>query len=215
MNDKTKKPPNVRVLVRNGRLSYADTLIVAKPFEPGAPEKFGCSIVMAPDKPAIEQIEAAIEAAVFAKWGSKSERPARLRGLNYDPVVKICSEYPRMGKFPPGYCFVRAGSSDAPGIVGPDVKEIDKPDLRKEVYSGRWANVSVTAFTYERKTGNGVSLGVNNVQLLKHDERLGAARPSATEEFDSEDLPAAAAADNDDLDNDDDLQPARRPSRRR
>jgi hypothetical protein len=57
----------------------------------------------------------------------------------------------------------------------------------------------------------GVSLGLGNVQLLKNDERLGAERPSASEEFDPQELPEA----DDDLDDDDDVKPVRRPSRRR
>ena len=43
---------------------------------------------MAPNNPAIPLIEAALEAAAAARWGEKANWPRRLRGLNFDPVIK-------------------------------------------------------------------------------------------------------------------------------
>lgn len=210
MANDNKKPADTRVKVKDGRLAYADQLLVPKAFEEGQQPKYSCTILLPPDHPAIELIEAAAEAAAVTRWGKKADWPKQLRGINRDPIIKACEDYPAIGKLPPGWCFVRASSTEPPGIVGPDVEEIAKQDLRREIYSGRHANLSLQSFAYQRMTGSGVSLGLGNIQLTKHDDRLGTPRPNPGEEFDPEELPET---DNDG-DNDDDLAPPRRPRRR-
>jgi hypothetical protein len=184
-----KKPPATRGVLQLIRLAYADQLITPKAFEAGQPEKYGCTCLLPPDHPGIDLLETAINAAVTARFGPKPEWPKRLRGLHYDPIVKDCGDFPAIGIREPGWCFVRATTQDAPGIVNARVEPIAKADLRSEVYSGRWADVTYNVFCYERQTGSGVSLGLNNIRLLKHDDRLGAARPKPEDEFDPEDLP--------------------------
>jgi hypothetical protein len=209
-NVKRKKPvASTRVKLEDARMAYADQLIVAKAFEAGQQEKFSCSFVMLANNPSIELIEAAVEAAIEARWGEDRKKwPRKLRGYTFDPVIKLCADYPSMGKFPEGACFVRASSADQPGIVGPDVVPIARQDLRTEVYSGRHCNVSLQGFTYERVTGAGASLALGNIQLTKHDERLGTARPKPEEEFDPTELPG-----DDDESGDEDFEPVR-PRRR-
>jgi hypothetical protein len=189
------------------RLAYADTLLTPKAFEDGQPPKYGCTLLFPPGYPG-DQVEAALEAAATARWGSKADWPRPLRGITKDPAIKDVADYPRIGIKEPGWCFVRCNSLDPPGIVNADLSEVGKADLRREVYSGRWVTVSLNAFAYDRQTGAGVALGLGNIQLLKHDTRLGAPRPTPGEEFDPEDLPQP---DNDD---EDDLEP-RRSTRRR
>jgi hypothetical protein len=206
---KKEAAPATRVRVKDVRLAYADTLIKAKAFEAGAPEKFGGTFVMLPGHSAVELIEAAVMAAVTARWGDdKKKWPKRIRGLHFDPIVKDAADYPQMGTFPAGTSFVRASSQDAPGIV--DADRDPAQDLRAEVYSGRWANVTFNAFTYERVTGSGVSLGLGNVQLMRHDTRLGTARPKPEEDFDIEELPDA---DNNDDEDGEDFVPTPRRQR--
>lgn len=81
-------------------------------------------------------------------------------------------------------CYITARSKDRPGIVGPNGKAVDDPE---QVYSGRWARVSVQAFAYDNSGNKGVSFGLQNVQLLDQDEPLnvGGARVSAEAEFDA------------------------------
>ena len=191
-----KPPPDSRVVARGVRLAYTDQLIRPKAFEVGQPEKFGCTLLLPPGHPALEAIERALIAVATARWGKRSDWPAMLKGISRDPVIKDCADYPAIGVLPSGWMFVRCSSQDAPGIVGPNVEEIAKQDLRNEVYSGRWGNVSIAAFSYDRQTSKGVALALGNVQLTKHDERLGASRPKAEDEFDPTDLPE----DDDDFD---------------
>jgi hypothetical protein len=209
MSDKIKPRPSTRVVLHNVRLAYTGALIVPKAFQPGQPERYGCSICMPPGHPGIEEIETALQNAATIKWGKKTEWPRPLRGLSRDPIIKDCSDYP-IGITERGWSFVRASSTEPPGIVDAAVKELNPADLRREVYSGRWATVSVNAYGYAQQTGNGVTLGLGNIQLLRHDDRLGAARPKPGDEFDPEELP-----DDDGPGGDDDDDFVRPPPRRR
>lgn len=205
----SKLRPTTRVVLHNVRLAYSDQLITPKAFEAGQPEKFGCTILLPPGHPGIEEIEAALEVAATKRWGKRSEWPKPLKGISSVPVIKDCTDYPKIGIKDVGWCFVRATSQEPPGVVDHRVAELNRADLRREVYPGRWATVSVNAFAYDRKTGAGVSLGLGNVQLLQHDTRLGAARPKPGEEFDPAELPD----DEDIADDDDDFDPPKRRQR--
>jgi hypothetical protein len=201
------KPLATRVVLRNVRLAYADSLIVPKAYEAGQQEKYSCTILLPPGHPGVEQIEAAVGAAATGRWGrDKSEWPRPLKGITRDPIIKDVAHYPKIGIREAGWSFVRASSLEQPGIVDANLVELTKLDLRREVYSGRRATVSIYAFVYDRPTGAGVSLGLGNVQVLEHDTRLGAPRLSPGEEFDTAELPGPH--------NDDGLDPLPRRSTR-
>jgi hypothetical protein len=57
-----------------------------------------------------------------------------------------------------------------------------------ELYAGRWAKISCRPFIYEMKEGIGVSLGLNNIQLLKRDETFGRSSPSKDFDVEAEEM---------------------------
>jgi hypothetical protein len=128
-----------------------------------------------------------------AKWPKTARKP--------EDVIKPCagSDHHDAPEFA-GWSYFNCGSYEQPGVVNALVEdvELDKtknPKAGREVYSGRWARISVNAYSYQ--TGKkGVTLGLNNIQLLKHDTPLsGRARPQ--NEFDSyaEELEGAESGD--------------------
>jgi hypothetical protein len=203
-------------VLHNVRLAYTDSLITPRAFAPGQPEKYSVTILLKPGHEGLEKLEVIITAAATLRWGRKANWPKPLRGISKDPIIKDCADYPKIGVNERGWCFVRASSLEPPGIVDNLVQELNKADLRRECYSGRWGTVSVNAFAYEQQTGSGVALGLGNIRLLQHDKRLGAARPKPGEEFDPEPLPDdeddAIIATNDD-EADDFVRPPRRRQR--
>lgn len=213
MNDNQKPGSLARIVLKLIRMGYADQAFTPKAFEAGQPERYGLTCIMPPGHPGIELIEDGLLEIAGARWGARKNWPNPLKGLQRDPVIKLCEEYPKLGIEAKGWVFVRANSQERPTIVGPRLDAINPADLRAEVYSGRWATVSVNPFAYERQTGSGVSLGLGNIQLLKHDERLGAYRPKPEDEFEPEDIDEPDN-DNNNLDDVEVLTP-RRPTRRR
>lgn len=119
--------------------------------------------------------DAAKEAAAD-KFGSKL--PKNLRSpfretTDKENLAEYADEYP---------WYITARSKDHPGVVGPNGKTVDDPE---QVYSGRWAKMSIQAFGYDTAGNKGVSFGLQNVQLLDHDDvfNVGGARVPAESEF--------------------------------
>lgn len=64
----------------------------------------------------------------------------------------------------------RKESFGAPQVVDSAVNPITDPT---EIYSGMWANVSYALFGYNVSGKRGIGCGLQNVQKVKDDERLG------------------------------------------
>ncbi|ORE90230.1 hypothetical protein ATO13_23381 [Stappia sp. 22II-S9-Z10] len=73
----------------------------------------------------------------------------------------------------------------APQVVFyPNNDEVPAESEATEIYAGRWCRTSVQPFFYEdERGGKGISLGLVNVQLLKHDDPLAGAPAKASQEF--------------------------------
>jgi len=110
-----------------------------------------------------------------AKWPKKMRRP--------EDVIKKCadSDHYQADEFT-GWHYVNCSTKEPPGIVDAALKPITE---RREVYPGRWANISVNAYGYDTSGNKGVTLGLNNVQLLKHAAPLGGATPRPQDDFEA------------------------------
>ena len=79
-----------------------------------------------------------------------------------------------------GKLFLTARSTTKPGIVDRSLNAVIDP---LEVYSGRWARVSLVAFVYSNNGNRGIGMGLQNVQLLEDDEPLGGGRSKPQDDF--------------------------------
>jgi hypothetical protein len=95
-----------------------------------------------------------------------------------ETVVRDANEKSHLAGYEPGWHFISFSAKNRPGVVDAMIERVTDP---AEAYPGRWAKVSLRAFTYKNKTV-GVAFGLNNVQLLRHDEKFGGA-PRAEDEF--------------------------------
>lgn len=130
-------------------------------------------------------------------FGPEDEWP---RGRNdYLPEHKL--KYVDPKKIPgPGidedWTIFRARSYQPVGVVDANKDEVLN---KREVYGGRWARLSITVSVYDDKS-KGVTIYLNNVQLLDNDESFGG-RPSADSDFDQwdgDELASGASRDRDD-----------------
>lgn len=78
-----------------------------------------------------------------------------------------------------GHFFFNATSKDAPQIVDRKVQPIIDP---MECGSGDYCNVSVNFYGFAASGNKGVAAGLQNIQLVRHGERL-AGKPSASSDF--------------------------------
>lgn len=72
-------------------------------------------------------------------------------------------------------------SAPAAVIANPNIEATEK-----DIYAGRWAKAVVNAFAWSFAGKNGVSFGLNHIQILDHDTPIGGAPRDATAYFDNE-----------------------------
>jgi hypothetical protein len=127
------------------------------------------------------EILAGLEDVMTEAFGHEDEWP---RGRNdYHPADKL--KYVDPQKIPgPGidedWTIFRARSYQPPGVVDANKDEVLN---KREVYGGRWARLSITLAAYDSKKSKGVTIYLNNVQLLDNAESFGG-RPNADSDFD-------------------------------
>jgi hypothetical protein len=164
-----------KLIIGPGRLSFVN-LFTPKTNDQG--NLVYTTAILLPPGYDIDEITEALVGAAKAKWGeNRSKWPTLKRPP--EKVIRPAEESDWYKGFP-GWHFTNLSSSTAPGII--DAMKAKVTD-EKQAYAGRWARISVNPFAYDGKGGKGVSLGLNNVQLLKHDEAL-AGKPKAEDEFD-------------------------------
>ena len=167
-----------KVVTGKVRFSYVN-IFKSRSFQAGQDAKFSiCLLIPKSDKATIKNIKAAIDEAVeqgiAEKWGGK--KPANLKLPLRDGDDERAEEAPEYE----GMYFLNANSTQKPGIVDADLNEILDPD---EVYSGCWGRASINFYAFNTNGNKGVGVGLNNIQKLKDDTRLGGARASAEDDF--------------------------------
>lgn len=102
------------------------------------------------------------------------------------PFLKT-EDQPRFAEFADDFpTMIRCGANYRPDVIGPTNRAIKEEDEADEVYGGRWARISVRPYFWKHPTGgNGISLGLQNVQLLDHDDQIAGGRVRAESEFES------------------------------
>jgi hypothetical protein len=170
-----------------GRLSYAQFL-----FEPNpdaktkkGDQKYTLSFLMPPGSDLTAAKKMAND-AIVEQWPVEAKRPRGLKSPFLDAEEKMGDEWK-------GWTLIRTSTTRKPGVILPSGSDA-KPE---DVYSGRWARLSLNAGTFDVDGNRGVSFFLNNVQLLKHDDPIGGAAPKATSDF--EPVAVEEGADAEDL----------------
>ena len=143
----------------------------------GSEEKYSVScLIPKSDKATLAKIHKAIEAAKEAaqgkRWGGKI--PANLKLPLHDGDTERGDDENYEGMM-----YFNASSKDAPQIVDRKVQPILDP---MECGSGDYCNVSVNFYGFSTNGNRGVAAGLQNIQLVKHGERL-AGKASASSDF--------------------------------
>ena len=143
----------------------------------GSEEKYSVScLIPKTDKATLAKIHKAIEAAKEVaqskRWGGKI--PANLKLPLHDGDTERGDDENYEGMM-----YFNATSKDAPQIVDRKVQPILDP---MECGSGDYCNVSVNFYGFNTNGNRGVAAGLQNIQLVKHGERL-AGKASAASDF--------------------------------
>lgn len=122
----------------------------------------------------LKAIQDAVLAAATDKFGAKLKETKWKKPfikVTEDDQPKVWRRLVSAGIDPNDFpVMIRLASKLAPSVRAPNGQKVEDED---QVYEGRWARASIRAFAYTHATGgNGVSLGLGNVQLLDNDDPL-------------------------------------------
>ena len=172
---------DTKVVTGKVRLSFV-SVFKRKPKNDGTEGKYELQVLVPKsDKATVKKIKAAIEEATqqgidkYKSWGGKAPKGFMNPLHDGDADDEDLEKYPERE----GMYYLNARSDKKPGIVDRDCNEILDPD---EVYSGCWGRVSVNFYPFDNQS-RGVGVGLNNVQKLKDDTRLGGSAASAEDDF--------------------------------
>lgn len=157
------------IITPKARLSFPQ-VFTAKA-APGSDKlKFSVSLLIPPTSD-IGLLIDAVKKTAAEKWGDKL--PAKLKS----PFLK--AEDFEYDGYEEGWVLLRATSLQKPGIVDATGQNCDE---ESQVYPGRWCVASLRPFAYDTNGNRGVSFGLQNIQLLDHDDPIGG-RARAENEF--------------------------------
>lgn len=134
-----------------------------------------CLLIPKKDKATLRKIDAAVNAAIAAKWGSKPPKGLKLPLRDGDDE--------KDGEEFEGMKFVNCTTTRKPGLLDARREEILDEE---EVYSGAWGKASINFYAFEADGNKGVAVSLNALQKLKDDENLSGGGWSADDFEDEE-----------------------------
>lgn len=166
-----------------GNAKYSVTMLFPKDNSPLIPSLNGALALMA--------IRKLLFDAVKEKWGEdKSKWPASIRAIDFKTYVSPNGkdgwplrdgdlvEWDGFG----GMFFIRASSQFQPGLVNAKLQPVLDPT---EVYGGLICRAQINAYAYDTNGNRGVTLGLNNLQILKDDGTIFGGKQNAADVFDA------------------------------
>lgn len=166
--------------------------------DPNAEKKYGLTMIF-PKGTDHKALQAEIMAIAREKWGEKAEGIIKKQEASDKRIFKDGSEMAeRYAGFEEGVPYLNASNKEKPGLVGTKGAPDGTPVAITEenvFYSGCYAIASLKPYCWDNKFGKGVSLSLQNVQMIAEGERLGGGRSKASEDFEAADDDEIGAAD--------------------
>ena len=158
--------------------------------DPNAEKKYGITMIF-PKGTDHTELKKEIMAAAKEKWGDKAESIIKKQESSDKRIFKDGSDMAeKYAGFEEGVPYLNANNKEKPGLVStkaaPDGTPIGITE-EGEFFSGCYAIASLKPYCWDNKFGKGVSLSLQNVQMIKEGERLGGGRSKASEDFEAAD----------------------------
>ena len=152
------------------RLSYAN-IWQAKSINGGAPKYSASVLIPKSDTKTVAKVKAAIQAAYEegeGKLKGNGKTAPSLASLK-TPLRDGDTERPDDEAYA-GHWFINANSNTAPGVVDANREPIYDTS---EIYSGVYARVSLSFYTFNSNGNRGIACALQNIQKVRDGEALG------------------------------------------
>lgn len=148
-----------------GRFSFLN--FHAPKAAPGSdkPKYSVCLLMSKKDTKTAADAEAAINAALTAKFGAKIPKGLKMPIRDGDKPEDNKKDRAEMK----GHWYVNATSFDKPGFVDKDRKPIME---KEEIYSGMYGYIQVNFYYFDKGMNKGIACGLNNCMKVKDGENL-------------------------------------------
>lgn len=175
--------PNGDIITPQGRMAYAYNAFKGQPNDAGD-LRYQLSVIFPPDAD-LKMLKKKMYDIALEKLKDEKKAKAAVNQRFMDPVEKN-----QDAELFDGWTLLRCSSPSRPGFIFANGKECPSDDFDQEIYSGRWARISVNPFWFEAKKNGavinkGVTCGLQNVQLLQHDDPIGSSKPRAGDQFEA------------------------------
>lgn len=179
MADLTKcdKAPNGDIVTPKGRMSYAFQSFKGQENDKGD-LRYTLSMLFPPSAD-LSMLKKEMGAIALDKCkGNKDQAKAKVNERFLNAVEKGADA----DDFD-GWTLLRMSSPRRPGFIYGNGNTVPDDKLDEDVYSGRWARVSLNPYWFDVGTNKGVTCGLQNVQILGHDDPIGGSKPQAADQF--------------------------------
>lgn len=171
----------MRILIKNARLAFPN-LFEPRPGQDGGEAKYGASLIIAPDNPAVKELNAAFAKIAKEKWADKAE--VILKGLRaqnrlclYDGATK--AQYQGFE----GNMYVSASSKLRPSVFDRNKAPLTAEDGKP--YSGCYVNASIELWAQDSKSyGKRINAQLRGVQFAADGDAFAAGSAASDDEFD-------------------------------
>jgi hypothetical protein len=140
---------------------------------------YSCSLLFDPNaqrSPEFKAIQEGCIAAAKERWGDS----VKINSLKF-PFKDAGEKADKYQGYEAGIIVVEAWTKQKPGIVDARKQDVLLPE---QVYAGQLVRAQVKPFAWEVSGKRGVSLGLNNLQIVKHDAPRIDGRVAASAAFD-------------------------------
>lgn len=188
MTEKTVHLPAGRILLKNVRVAFAHGLFEASTVgsDPNSKPRFGCSFLLPPDHPQMEEIRAKMKAVAEEKWKNKAaEKLAFLEKKDKTALHDGNDKSGYDGYAGNFYLSVAAQASNPPSLVNQDRTPYVEGKGMKKIYSGCFVNASVELWAQANTFGERINCTVRGVQFLRDGDSFSAASAASSDEFES------------------------------
>ena len=170
----------MRILIKNARLAFPN-LFQPRAGQDGGEAKFGASLILAPDNPAIKELNAAFIKIAKEKWADKGE--TILKGLRaqdrlclHDGATK--SQYQGFE----GNMYVSASSKLRPSVFDRNRTPLAPEDGKP--YSGCYVNASIELWAQDSSSyGKRINAQLRGVQFVADGDAFAAGASASENEF--------------------------------
>lgn len=169
----------MEILIKNARLSYPH-LFTASAFTPGQEAKFSAQLLLPENDKQLPAIEAAMLAAVEAKWPGKGAKMLASFETRNRAVKSGNKVRPDDATYE-NQIAISASNKSRPLVVDKNRSIIAEED--GVIYAGCRVNAKVRFFAYDN-VSKGVSASLLGVQFAGDDDPLGGSSVAKIDDFD-------------------------------